>query len=196
MRHAWSILALLVYVACGGADPEPRPEPEPEPDDTGAQAWEGDTSIAEIPAPGCRDGKVRLAARTRGWTDGQGLVNLWHHTAAEGQRWNEEHDLPSVARGELGWWDELLVELEPGVDGAERNVASHFSCEGDALPEGLVYAFRVYDAQGALADCALLQVGAPGGVEAVLAGDTDEAVFTPVTRREEISAGRCRVWAP
>lgn len=194
-----SLLCGLILTACGGsADPIDRPDTDTDtdvPGDTGVEPWEGDTFLTRVDPPGCADGMLVLGARTRGWTDGGGLVNLWMQGNPDGDRWSEEHDLPSVAHHEQGWWDELAVRVQPGVD-YERNLASYFTCDGAEVAEPFVQAIRIYDVDGNLADCALLQRGVPEGIDEVLAGDTDEMVFTPPTRRDEITADHCEVWAP
>ena len=97
------------------------------------------------------------ALRTIGWTNGVAVLNIWEANAVAG--WSEEHLLLATAYGPNSAWEVLEVTLEQTTPGGPLEPGQTvFSCaEGAAggfLDDTLLtYAVRIYDVDGALADC-------------------------------------------
>lgn len=191
-KYTLPVLALLGLAACDGdgiIDTDTDT-------DTGEDFFDGPTEIDTIDAPACSGGEIVIAASTIGWTNGENLVNIWEQGAPEGDRWHEEHDLPSVEHDPNGAWDELEVRIDAGAASYDRGEASLFKCSGSNVDHSAVYAIRVYDAEGNLADCAIFADDVPGGVDQVLSGDTDEnnAGFVKPSKRSELTSTNCTTW--
>lgn len=162
-----------------------------DPDDTDDPVHEGPPVIDIVALPDCFLDDWTFGIETLGVTGGENLVNSWDQGADVGQRWHEEHDLPTVSADPNGQWDVLALEVE-ATGAYVRNVSSAFDCDVHGAPGAMVYAFRVYDADGNYADCAILSHAQTQGLEQVLAGDTDS--FNPPTRPDEINAVDCESW--
>lgn len=194
LRYTLPVLALFGLAACDG---DGNIDTDTDTDsDTGEEFFDGPTELDTIDAPACEGGEIVIAATTVGWTNGENLVNIWEQGAPEGNRWHEEHDLPSVQHDPNGAWDELEIRLASGAGSYERGEASLFSCDGSTIDHSSVYAIRVYDADGNLADCAIFADDVPGGVDQVLSGDTDEneAGFVKPSNRSELTSSNCDTW--
>lgn len=188
-KYTLPLLAFMGLAACDDSSETGIDETG----DTGSE-FDGATTIQEITAPHCDGGDIVFQVRTQGWTNNESLVNIWEQGSVD--RWNEEHDLPSVDHGELGWWDELEQRVEAGASTYDRNEASLYACDGDEVGHANVYAIRVYDVDGNLADCAIFHQGfASGGddrVDEIL--DDPTGAHNPVSDASEINSTNCEVW--
>lgn len=95
----------------------------------------------------------RYAVDTVGWTS-DALVNA--SDTRNWPPWDEEHSLDTVDFGPLGHWDQLervLVDVTDIFE-VEPDVSTLFRCDVHLTDGTMTWAFRVYDVDGALADCA------------------------------------------
>lgn len=192
-KYTLPALAVLGLVACD----------EDNPLDTGLDTsddfFDEDPEIVEIIAPHCSGGQIVFQAETTGWTNGEGIIDIFE--AESGNPWFEEHDFPSVEHGENGEFDrlELRIQARTGETGTyDRNNSSLFMCSGNSVGHTAVYVYRVYDDEtGALSDCAIfgMEFGSANAredaINAILGGDFGGK--NP-TNGSEISAANCTVW--
>lgn len=194
LKYVIPAVALVFVGACGPDDKvDTATESGTPTTDTDTGVYTGPTFLDYIETPSCVGGEIEFYAETRGWTNGENLINIWEQTPGDG--WNEEHDLPSVDFGELGWWDALQQLVTPfGGEGStyERNESSLYSCDGSAVAHSNLYVHRVYDANGNFADCQYIEDDAEGAFDDLLAGTLDQP--NDVTNESEINAANCQEW--
>lgn len=198
LKYAIPALALIFVGGCGDKDDSDtagdsgEEGDDDDDDDTPPEILSPFLDVIDIPV--CDGGSWWYYAETTGWTNGESIVNAWDQGAGDGDRWNEEHDLPSIAAGpETDQWDILEQELTPGVafNQFQPNVNTLFNCtdHGAVDAASMVYTIRVYDVDGNYSDCVIFTNGFSQGVNEVFTGDTDD--FNPVTRPSEISPANC-----
>jgi hypothetical protein len=151
--------------------------------------FNGDVLLTELNVSCSGDDWV-YEASTQGWTY-DAVVNAWE-VVPGGAGWDEEHTLPSVDFDPDGAWDELKRVLTPSVSVGAFAPDSNtlFSCgvhDFSADNPAMVFAFRVYDADG-LAECVMVGDRASD----VMSGQSDVTVYNTVSNPSELQ--NCDVW--
>ena len=127
-------------------------------DDTGPDTGPYDGPVlVELAEVTCTDTRsAYFYAETAGWTSS----GLWfsQETANNEPQWADEHDLESFEYDKNGAWDHLEQTVSTNADFASWavNASTVFSCEPSEHFDGsavMTYAIRVYDIDGAFADC-------------------------------------------
>ena len=194
----WTRLAIaVVLTSCSGSNGQDSSDTTlstTDSDDSSIR-YTGPTALDEIVSPGCDDaGDLWIyEAATRGWTNGQNLINAWE-TGVDGG-WNEEHDLPTTVFGPANTRDDLGRELAPGAAEAHltRNFNTAFHCGVHDVQPIMTYAIRVYDLRGTFADCAIFSTHGQEGIDMLLSGRAPSR--NPVTRAAEINSKGCAIWS-
>ncbi|MFT4628258.1 MAG: hypothetical protein ACI8PZ_006953 [Myxococcota bacterium] len=183
-------MLVLFLVACDLL----APKPDASPADTGAApagtSPPEEVSIVATLSACTVDGLWTYEA----WTDGpvaSATVDAFAMHPTDG--WNEAHPVDVVRSTELG--ADLFRQLDSAVKPIDyvSGVNTPLVCGIDDRSDAMVYALRVYDAEGGLVDCAAWG----GEVYAVLddpAGRRGSVpAVNPVDRSDEISRTTCHV---
>jgi hypothetical protein len=164
------------------------------PIDTGSEsggggAVAGDLLIAEVNAT-CTGSDWRYSAEVlNGWT-GDATVNAWEVlNGAAG--YDEEHSLASYDYDPDGTWDK--IERVLGTGEYVPDSSTLFACgihDLGATPfnEAMVFAYRIYDTDGNLADCVM--IGSRAGD--VLGDHGDVTSYNTVSNPSELDD--CTAW--
>lgn len=171
----------------GTIDTQPPIDTGP-PGTTTDPSYQGPTLIDTI-ASGCGASTTTWLHRieTTGLTS-DGLV--YAIETANSPPWDEQHTVPSVAYDPLGWWDDLERVLTDDASLATwaPDVSSLFSCGVHDNANTMTWMFRVYDVDGALADCVLFGHD-PVGLQA---GDYDAVMINGMTDPQDRIG--CPIW--
>ncbi|HHO49383.1 MAG TPA: hypothetical protein ENK18_00565 [Deltaproteobacteria bacterium] len=161
MNHPTAALSLSLLVACHGTYPDKDDVLDSADEAFCATPYGGPVLIKEAYIRCETPGSVLFRARTDGLTSGGLIFSQETGNSDLIAQWSDEHELESVDADPCGRYDELTRSLITGVPAEdwELNVATSFRCDSvGGYPyhhnaDVMSYAMRIYDRDGALADC-------------------------------------------